>query len=628
MTIDALSLVVCTMMGLALGVDYSLLIVSRFREELGARRRSLAGRRARPGASAGRTTLFAGATLLVALVFSAFLQPGSLLLSLATATARRHRDQRRRSPRSRCRALLGLLGAADQRRARSGRARRRPGGARRSRRPPAAALRRPALAAVAGRRPAGPARRCRRSPSPPAPRGSTSCRARTRRGRTPRRSTAAVGPGWEAPFVLVAAAERGPDHRPASDLALLGRWQRRIAAQPGRAGRDRAGPDRPARTAPLRSLGSRARPRSGDGGPAAAREARPRPAPRRRARSPSCAAASPKAPRAAACSPRAPNAPAPGPGLIAGELKRAAGRRRASDAARSRASPDGIERLAHGQREDRGRQPQPSPSACARWCRSCAAASRRARASSPASSNAPRPSDPSLQPLASQARVLARAVAANRNEVRRLRDIAQRGQRRPQPARRPAASGSKRGVGQLAEATDGLQRRPRPARRRRRTARRRAGRTAGRRRGAAARASPKASSAPTRCSKLGLRRRRVIRVSATPLAARARASAAPQLARPLRLRLLRPLRARRRPARAAGRSPGEAVSVDGGGQAARMLVVSDYAFNTEGSRGVGERLEDDAERLAATSGLRDRASPAAPRSSTTTARRPKRGCRW
>ena len=36
MRIDALSLVVCTMMGLALGVDYSLLIVSRFREELAA----------------------------------------------------------------------------------------------------------------------------------------------------------------------------------------------------------------------------------------------------------------------------------------------------------------------------------------------------------------------------------------------------------------------------------------------------------------------------------------------------------------------------------------------------------------------------------------------------------------
>jgi putative drug exporter of the RND superfamily len=38
MRIDALSLVVCTMMGLALGVDYSLLIVSRFREELAAGR--------------------------------------------------------------------------------------------------------------------------------------------------------------------------------------------------------------------------------------------------------------------------------------------------------------------------------------------------------------------------------------------------------------------------------------------------------------------------------------------------------------------------------------------------------------------------------------------------------------
>ena len=41
---------------------------------------------ARTRATAGRTTLFAGTTLIVALVFSAFLQPGSLLLSLATAT--------------------------------------------------------------------------------------------------------------------------------------------------------------------------------------------------------------------------------------------------------------------------------------------------------------------------------------------------------------------------------------------------------------------------------------------------------------------------------------------------------------------------------------------------------------
>ncbi|HKG19392.1 MAG TPA: MMPL family transporter, partial [Candidatus Limnocylindrales bacterium] len=83
MTIDAISLVVCTMMGLALGVDYSLLIVSRFREELSAGRDPYeAATRAR--ATAGRTTLFAGATLLAALGLSAFVQPGSLLLSLAT----------------------------------------------------------------------------------------------------------------------------------------------------------------------------------------------------------------------------------------------------------------------------------------------------------------------------------------------------------------------------------------------------------------------------------------------------------------------------------------------------------------------------------------------------------------
>ena len=49
MTIDALSLVVCTMMGLALGVDYSLLIVSRFREELEAGREPWTRGRRRPG---------------------------------------------------------------------------------------------------------------------------------------------------------------------------------------------------------------------------------------------------------------------------------------------------------------------------------------------------------------------------------------------------------------------------------------------------------------------------------------------------------------------------------------------------------------------------------------------------
>ena len=64
----------------------------------------------------------------------------------------------------------------------------------------------------------------------------------------------------------------------------------------------------------------------------------------------------------------------------------------------------------------------------------------------------------------------------------------------------------------------------------------------------------------------------------------------------------------RRPARAAA---GEAVSLEGGGQAARMLVISTHPFNTAGSREVG-RLLDDAERIGS-EGICAPASPAAPR---------------
>jgi RND superfamily putative drug exporter len=84
--IDAFALTVCSMMGLALGVDYALLMVSRFREELAA------GLEPREAArvtrhTAGRTTLFAGSTLLLSMLVSIFILPGSLLASLAGTLA-------------------------------------------------------------------------------------------------------------------------------------------------------------------------------------------------------------------------------------------------------------------------------------------------------------------------------------------------------------------------------------------------------------------------------------------------------------------------------------------------------------------------------------------------------------
>ncbi|MEA2468286.1 MAG: putative drug exporter of the superfamily, partial [Thermoleophilaceae bacterium] len=79
--LDAASLNLASMMGLALGVDYSLLMVARFREELAISGDTRAAA-AITAATAGRTVRFAGIVLLAAMVTAAFIAPGNLLLSV------------------------------------------------------------------------------------------------------------------------------------------------------------------------------------------------------------------------------------------------------------------------------------------------------------------------------------------------------------------------------------------------------------------------------------------------------------------------------------------------------------------------------------------------------------------
>jgi len=78
--IDALALNLVAMIGLALGVDYSLLIVSRFREEL-ANGRSVPEAVEEVTARAGRTVLFAGSALAIGMLTALALAPGALLVS-------------------------------------------------------------------------------------------------------------------------------------------------------------------------------------------------------------------------------------------------------------------------------------------------------------------------------------------------------------------------------------------------------------------------------------------------------------------------------------------------------------------------------------------------------------------
>jgi RND superfamily putative drug exporter len=224
--VDAFAHVVCTMMGLALGVDYSLLMVSRFREELAAGKTPAEAARI-TRRTAGRTVAFAGSTLLLSMVVALFMVPGSLLVSLAgtlimvvllsilVATVV--------GP-----ALLALIGPNVDR-WRIGSAPDEQGS--RLMRFVNAALKRPALVAIGIGAVllvlAGPAIALKLGPPSPEQLAKD----------TPARADAeliddAIGSGWDAPFQIVAINDDGPI-TDAKSLAALNHFQDELAKLPG-----------------------------------------------------------------------------------------------------------------------------------------------------------------------------------------------------------------------------------------------------------------------------------------------------------------------------------------------------------------------------------------------------------
>ncbi len=224
LAVDGFALTVCSMMGLALGVDYALLIVSRFREEL-ARGTPPLEAATITRHTAGRTTAFAGGTLVLAMAVTLLVMPGSLFLSLAGAaivvTIVSVLVADLVAP-----PLLLLLGPNVDRWRLGGN-----GDGRRLMAAVGAALARPRLAAalIGGvlLLLAVPALGTETGP-PSATQLPESNDAREDAELVDRE----IGPGWDAPFVLLAASERGTVTGPAR-LAELSRTQRRIARDPG-----------------------------------------------------------------------------------------------------------------------------------------------------------------------------------------------------------------------------------------------------------------------------------------------------------------------------------------------------------------------------------------------------------
>jgi RND superfamily putative drug exporter len=258
--IDAFAVTVCSMMGLALGVDYALLLVSRFREELAEGARPVEAARL-TRLHAGRTVAFAGSTLLLSMIVSLFILPGSLLASLAGTV---------------CMvvilsvlvavvcvpAILTLLGPNVDR-WRLGRTAP-PGGRSRLMVMVGAALKKPALAtALIGLLLlvlAVPAVGLKTGPPSPEQLAQDA----------PARLDAeliddSIGAGFDAPFQIVAVSREGPI-TDARDLAALDAFQRKLAKIPGV--RTVIGPSEATkRVEPLQELGNAVLSSEGNIGP-------------------------------------------------------------------------------------------------------------------------------------------------------------------------------------------------------------------------------------------------------------------------------------------------------------------------------------------------------------------------
>jgi RND superfamily putative drug exporter len=402
-----------------------------------------------------------------------------------------------------------------------------------------------------------------------------------------------VGAGWEAPFVLVAAAPEGPITT-RERLALLGRWQHRIARLPGV--RAVIGPAPVAKgTGPLRQLGETL---AGPESKTPDELSRLGPGLRGAARAVGeLRAGLAKGAAGSALLGQGTERAEEGAGQLAEGLELAA--------EGGEAASEGIGRLAAGSKQlaEAQRETAVGSLTLALGLRSLLPKVRGnglARARTLATTLAERArEDPSLVPQAREARTLARVLSSIRNEVKQLRGIGDRvnsGLNELSAGGRELESGVERldtaaggltsglealgsGATQLADGIGALR-----------------GGTAALEEGLAE------GFQRSRPLEVGLRRSSVrISAVAEPLAEGAerlkRSSPGLFDSGYFVLSALEGASPRRRAL------AGEAISVEGGGQAARMLVISDYGLNSDESRRIGGELQGVARRIAAEGGL-------------------------